>query len=133
MPNFFYHTYWIKFGIGRATSDSSQEIRSGDISREEGVALVKKFDGEFPERWSDEIFKYLSINEKEFPEASKCFEQPHFDLNYYETLSEKFRSPHLWQWSNTDRWSLRKTVFDKFDNKEQESVAKQWAGNKKNL
>jgi hypothetical protein len=25
-----------------------QEIRNGKITREEGVALVKKFDGEFP-------------------------------------------------------------------------------------
>ena len=31
----------IKFGIGRATTDAAQEIRSGDITRDEGVLLVK--------------------------------------------------------------------------------------------
>ena len=133
IDDFFYHTYWIKFGIGRATSDSSQEIRSGDISREEGVALVNKFDGEFPNRWSEEIFKYLSINEREFPKAFSCFEKPIFDSYYYETLSEKFRSPHLWNWSEKKGWSLRKTVFDKFNIKDQESEAKNWIGNKNHL
>jgi len=38
----------IKFGIGRATYDTAQEIRNGDITREEGIALVRRFVGEFP-------------------------------------------------------------------------------------
>ena len=46
----------IKFGIGRATTDAAQEIRSGDITREEGVLLVNKFDHEYPDRFADEIF-----------------------------------------------------------------------------
>ena len=33
----------IKFGIGRATEDAAQEIRSGEIDRHEGVQLVKRF------------------------------------------------------------------------------------------
>ena len=68
-----YYTTGIKFGIGRATYDAAQEIRS-DINREEGVALVKKFDHEYPSRFSDEIFKYLSINKEEHPIAYKAFE-----------------------------------------------------------
>ena len=43
-----YYTTFIKFGIGRATYDASQEIRNEKITREEGVALVEKFDREFP-------------------------------------------------------------------------------------
>ena len=70
IDDFHYYTTFIKFGIGRATYDAAQEIRSGDIDRDEGVALVKRFDGEFPERFADEIFRYLSIPEKEFPQAS---------------------------------------------------------------
>ena len=60
----FTYTTFIKFGIGRATNDASQEVRSGDIDREEAVALIDRYDGEFPERWADEIFRYLSIDEK---------------------------------------------------------------------
>ncbi|HAT8613966.1 TPA: N-acetyl sugar amidotransferase, partial [Legionella pneumophila] len=57
-----YYTTFIKFGIGRATYDSSQEIRNGELVREEGVALVRRFDGEYPERFEKENFEYLSID-----------------------------------------------------------------------
>jgi N-acetyl sugar amidotransferase len=110
IDDFHYHTTGIKFGIGRATYDASQEIRSGDITREEGVALVKRFDHEFPERFAEEIFKYLSIPANEFPEASKMFEQPIMDRAYYLKLADTFRSPHLWKWEN-DQWALRDAVW----------------------
>lgn len=111
IDDFHYHTTFIKFGIGRATYDAAQEIRSGDILREEGVALIKKFDGEFPQRFADEIFEYLSINPKEFPIASKQFEQPMMTQKYYDVLADKFRSPHLWKNEN-GIWKLRHTVYE---------------------
>ena len=55
-----YYTTGVKFGLGRASYDAAQEIRSGDITREEGVALVKRFDHEFPDRFAGELFKYLT-------------------------------------------------------------------------
>jgi N-acetyl sugar amidotransferase len=111
MDDFHYFTTRIKFGIGRATYDASQEIRSGDISREEGVALVKRFDHEFPERFADEIFRYLSISPAEFPIASEMFDQPIMDRKYFMNLADSFRSPHLWKWEN-DVWALRHNVWD---------------------
>ena len=110
IDDFHYHTTGIKFGIGRASYDAAQEIRSGDITREEGVALVKRFDHEFPERFADEIFKYLSIPESEFPEASKMFEQPIMTRDYYTKLTDSFRSPHLWKWED-NQWKLRHAVW----------------------
>ncbi len=110
VDDFHYYTTYVKFGIGRATYDAAQEIRSGEITRDEGVRLVRKFDGEFPERFAEEIFRYLSIPEKEFPVASKMFEQPIMDRDYFETLTDRFRSPHLWMREN-GVWKLRKTVF----------------------
>ena len=59
-------TTFIKFGIGRATHDASQEIRNGEINRDEAISLIKQFDGEYPLRFSEEIFKYLSIDQKTF-------------------------------------------------------------------
>lgn len=82
-----YH-YWCtfqKFGIGRATYDAAQEIRSGDITREEGVALVHRFDGEYPERFEREVNDYLSVDG--FPPMTR---------ERWMMLAEKFRSPHLW-------------------------------------
>jgi N-acetyl sugar amidotransferase len=111
IDDFHYYTTYVKFGIGRATYDAAQEIRNEEITREEGVALVKKFDGEFPERFADEIFRYLSINEKEFPVASRMFETPVIDRDYFMQLADQFRSPHLWKREN-GVWQLRHTVFD---------------------
>ena len=110
IDDFHYYTTFIKFGIGRATYDAAQEIRSGDIEREEGVALVRRYDGEYPERFADEIFKYLSIPENEFPTASKMFEQPVMDRDYFKTLCDHFRSPHLWKYENGE-WALRNSVW----------------------
>ena len=130
LDDFHYHTTFIKFGIGRATYDASQEIRSGDLNREEGIALVKKFDGEFPERWAKQIFNYLSLPEEDFYETSSYFEKPIFDREYYERLSNKFRSPHLWQWSPEKGWELRYKIFENENKKSQEQTAGSWQGNK---
>ena len=37
-----------------------------EINREEGIKLVKQFDGEYPTRFEKELFEYLSIDEKDF-------------------------------------------------------------------
>lgn len=110
IDDFHYYTTFIKFGIGRATYDAAQEIRSGDITREEGVALVKRFDGEFPERFAEEIFRYLSIPENEFPEATRQFERPIMTRESFMDLADSFRSPHLWA-KDGKEWSLRNTVW----------------------
>lgn len=88
-----YYTTWIKFGIGRATYDASQEIRNRHITREEGVQLVRQFDGEFPQRYFQDILDYLGLDAEEFL-----------------TLTDQFRSPHLWS-KQGDQWSLRHQVF----------------------
>ncbi len=106
IDDFHYYTTYIKFGIGRATYDAAQEIRSGDITREEGISLVRKFDGEFPERFADEIFQYLSITPQEFPIASKMFKHPIMNKKELMRLADKFRSPHWWTKSD-GRWKLR--------------------------
>jgi len=60
--------------------------------------------------------------------AARCFEQPLFDRAYYERLCERFRSPHLWSFSDHDGWVLRHRVFDA-DQQQQEAVAGGWQGN----
>jgi N-acetyl sugar amidotransferase len=94
-----YLTTHIKFGIGRATYDAAQEIRSGDITRDEGVALVKRFDGEFPDRFATQIFDYLSV--PEFPQMT---------LKRFKDMCDEFRSPHLWK-KEGNEWALRHAVW----------------------
>jgi len=88
-----YYTTYIKFGIGRATYDACQEIRNKHITREEGVALVKRFDGEFPDKYFEEFLDYLDIDERQFWEAI-----------------EWFRPEHLWE-REGEEWRLKHTVF----------------------
>ena len=106
-----YYTTGIKFGLGRASYDAAQEIRSGDITRDEGVALVKRFDHEYPERFIEEMLQYLSLPANVFPEASSMFEQPIMDREYFRLLTDQFRSPHLWVYEN-DGWTLRHPLLN---------------------
>jgi N-acetyl sugar amidotransferase len=109
MDDLHFYTTFVKFGIGRATYDASQEVRSGDIDREEGVALVRRFDGEFPERFAGELFRYLSIPPEEFRHASRMFEEPVMSRDYFMRLADQFRSPHLWR-NEGGQWKLRHAV-----------------------
>src|SRR3989344_4731275 len=89
---YFYYTTYIKFGYGRATQDAAQEIRNHHITRDEGVALVRRFDGEFPKRYFQEFLEYLDLPEKEFTE-----------------IVDSFRDPHLWKQENGE-WKLKHNV-----------------------
>jgi len=87
-----FYTTFIKFGIGRATYDSSQEVRNKHITREEAMALVKRFDGEFPDRYFKEVMDYLGIS------AERFFE-----------ICDRMRPSHLWA-QQDNVWKLRHTV-----------------------
>ena len=101
MDHFYYHSYFIKFGIGRATHDVSQEIRNGDISLNEGRNLINKYDGEFPEKIEKEIYEYWTIDNNSFSEKIvNLFETPVVNREYYDNLANYFRSPHIWKKTN---------------------------------
>lgn len=91
-----FYTTFIKFGIGRATYDAAQEIRNRHLTRQEGQALVNRFDGEFPDRYFDEIMDYIDMKPEHFHE-----------------LCDKFRSPHLWAKNEEGKWQLRHNVAGK--------------------
>ena len=83
-----YYTTHIKFGLGRASYDASQEIRNKHLTREEGVALVHRFDGEFPERHFKDVLDFIEMTPEHFYE-----------------LCDSFRSPHLWE-KEDGTWKL---------------------------
>lgn len=90
---FHFYTIYIKFGIGRATYDSAQEIRNGDITRAEAISLIKRFDGEFPKKYLVDCLKYMDITEQTFHD-----------------VIEKNRTPHLWLKEN-GQWKLRQPIY----------------------
>ncbi len=89
-----YYTTYIKFGLGRASYDASQEIRNKHLTRDEGVALVRKYDGEFPDRYFREVMDYIGMDPEHFLE-----------------LCDKARSPHLWV-KDGDTWRLRHPIWE---------------------
>jgi N-acetyl sugar amidotransferase len=93
IDGFHYYLGFIKFGIGRATSDSAHEIRDTKITREEGIALVKKFDGEKPEKYLAEFLDYCEISEAELNE-----------------IIDSWRSDHIWENINGE-WQLRNPIW----------------------
>lgn len=92
-----YHFYlaYIKFGIGRTTSDASHEIRDGKIDREEAKALIKRYDGEFPKKHFQTFLDYCSITEQEFFE-----------------VIDSWRSDHIWKKVGNE-WELKHPVWAK--------------------
>jgi len=88
-----YYCRYIKFGQGRATSDSSHEIREGVITREEGKLLVERFDGEFPKLYLNEILDYMDIKIEKFID-----------------IVDSFRPNHLWANKNGE-WVLRHPIW----------------------
>lgn len=104
-----YWTTFIKFGIGRATYDAAQEIRNGEITREEGVALVQRFDGEWPARFENELMEYLSVDARIGEKALSMFSEPVMTVEDFKNLADGFRSPHLWS-RDSGEGSLRHVV-----------------------
>ena len=99
VDGFHYWTSYIKFGIGRATEEASNEIRHGYINRDEAVNLVKKYDGEFPKKNFQDFLNLTELNENKFFE-----------------IVDKFRPEHLWEKVGNDyrfakNWKLKKAVY----------------------
>ena len=92
IDDFHYFTTYIKYGLGRASYDASQEVRCGKITREEAVSLVKKYDGEFPKKNFKAFLEYINVNESEFWK-----------------IIDSYRSPHLWN-KKDNNWKIKEIV-----------------------
>lgn len=93
LDGFHYYLAYLKFGIGRATSDAAHEIRDGHLTREEGVALVNRYDGEFPRKHFQEFLEYIDITEERFWE-----------------VCDRYRRPNLWT-RDGGEWKLNHKVI----------------------
>ncbi len=63
-----FHDYFkfLKFGFGRTTDHASIDIRNKRISRDEGLELIKKFEGKIPLKYFNEFLSDFEISKKEF-------------------------------------------------------------------
>jgi len=79
---------YIKFGFGRCTADVCIGIRGGYITREEGINLVKQYDGLYPWENHQEYLDYFNMTDKEFW-----------------NVVDKYRTPEVW-YNKNGKWQL---------------------------
>jgi N-acetyl sugar amidotransferase len=99
IDGFHYYLAYIKFGIGRTTSDTAHEIRDGKIDRDEGIALIKRYDHEFPRKYYKEFLEFCSITDEQVQE-----------------VIDTWRSDHIWEKVDGE-WKLRKPIWEESGNK----------------
>ena len=76
---------FVKFGYGRASDHASKDIRTGYMSREEGIEMVRKYDSVVSSDlyyWLD----YVDMSEDEFW-----------------SIADSFRDPRVW-WIEDGKW-----------------------------
>ena len=92
MDGFHYFMRYIKFGLGRCSEEASHEIRDNHITSEEGIILMKNYEGEFPKKYFQDFLEYLNISEKDF----------------WRTV-DKWRPKHLWYKKN-NKWKFNEII-----------------------
>jgi len=91
-----YFMMFAKFGICRATSDAAHEIREGRITREKGLELVQKYDGEFPKQYFNEFLEDIDMTEEKFWR-----------------VVESFINKDIWEQVGDKKWKLKDPEVEK--------------------
>ncbi len=87
---------FVKFGYGRCSDHASKDIRLGDMTREQGIEMVKKYDHVVSsdlKYWCD----YVNISEDEFWNTA-----------------DTFRDPNIWRIEQDNKW-YKHTVWDSYE------------------
>ena len=93
MEDLHYYMQYIKFGMGRCTWDSAQEVRTGYLERSEAVSLIRKYDSEPPSEFLPDILEYLELTKSE-----------------YDEIIDKFRTPSLWDLNDDGDFQLKNVI-----------------------
>jgi hypothetical protein len=91
------HDYlkFIKLGYGRATDHATKDIRTGRMTRDEGIDMVRRYDHVKPRRDLERWLDYVGMDEVEF-----------------DRVCDSFRDPRVWtevdgQWVKDTIWGGR--------------------------
>ena len=62
------HDYFkfLKYGYGRATDHASIDIRNNRLTREEGLELVKQYEGKIPTKYFKDFLEDFELTHEEF-------------------------------------------------------------------
>ena len=84
-----YYLMYVKFGFGRSARMASRLIQNGHMTREQGLELVRRYDGEFPRTYLPKVLEYLDMTEAELVETV-----------------DRHRNPEIWE-QKGDKWALK--------------------------
>lgn len=84
----------VKFGFGQCTDHACYDIRSGLLTREEAIELVRKYDGKCAERYIQLFCDVIGITQKEFW-----------------SVANSFRGA-MWFQSPSGEWRLRNPIWE---------------------
>ena len=79
----------MKLGIGYVTDQVMESIQAGLMSREDGLELVKKYDGKCHSKYISKLCRYLEIHEEYFLEKL-----------------ENIRNREIWELDEDGNWVL---------------------------
>jgi N-acetyl sugar amidotransferase len=90
------HDYlkYVKFGYGRGTDHACKDIRSGKMSRDEGIEMVRRYDHVKPVKDLSRWLKYVGMSEEEF-----------------DRIADTFRDPRVWVKTDDGEWA-KDNVWD---------------------
>jgi hypothetical protein len=72
------HDYlkFVKYGFGRATDHAGIDIRNNRLTRNQGLELVKKFDGKYPYKSINAFIEYSGMSKAEIDEIIDSYTNP---------------------------------------------------------
>ena len=84
---------YVKLGYGFTTDEVTADIWAGRITREEGIELLKKYDGKCSVKYIKQFCNYIDIT-----------------LDEFWNVLEKFRGP-MWKKNNIGEWILNEPII----------------------
>ncbi len=64
---------YLKYGFGKVTDEVSELIRHGHMTRDEGMEIVKKYDGKCSPEYIRRFCEYIEISEEKFWEVAESY------------------------------------------------------------
>jgi N-acetyl sugar amidotransferase len=80
----------VKYGFGKVNDEVCELIRAGKITRDEGIVLLRKYDGKCDPKYIKRVCQYLEISEEKFWE-----------------VVESFRNHDIWRKNEQGQWELK--------------------------
>ena len=84
------HIKFLKYGFGHVTDQVMERIHSGMMERDEGLKLIKEYDGKCHPKYVDKLCRYLQITTDEFWR-----------------IAEMARNQDIWKKNESGDWVLK--------------------------